>query len=248
MASVNPFVLTDIRARAQEQITQQFQDKVVFGRYVDLLLAGEQEALLLFQALMQARSIDTAVGEQLNILGRIVGQDRVLIGADATKFFGFQGTTLSSTFGTTTNSAVGGYWYSAGAPVGGNVTLDDSQYKTFIKAKIKKNVADASVDGVLEFLSFVFNLKCTVTANGGGEATILLNRKLSDFERALVDGQDASGSWFVPRPLGVRLIIEEPNSDGTLGFLGTPPPAMGMISITDIAPNGGIFGTVLVEE
>ena len=38
MSEVNPFVLTDIRARAQEQITQQFQDKLVFGKYVDSVI------------------------------------------------------------------------------------------------------------------------------------------------------------------------------------------------------------------
>jgi Protein of unknown function (DUF2612) len=240
---VNPFVVTDFIAQSKEQATEQFKDKVVFNKYVALLLAGSVEMMGVLRDLMQLRSIDTAVGEQLDVLGRIVGQDRVLIGADAIKYFGFNGTTLSSTFGSSSNNALGGYWYSYGKPLGGNILLNDTQYRLFIKAKIKKNTTDATANSVMDFLSFVFGVRCTLTVSAGAKATILVSRKLSDFERALVDLQDTSGSYFVPRPLGVELTIEEPTSDGTLGFLGTPG-ALGMISLYAINPNGGVFGSI----
>lgn len=241
--AVNPFVLTDFVANAQDQATDAFRDKVVFNKYLQLLLAGSTEALAVIRDLMQLRSIDTAVGEQLDIIGRIVGQDRVLIGADTFKYFGFNGSTLSSTFGTTDNSAVGGYWYSYGKPTGGNIALNDTQYRLFIKAKIKKNTTDVSANSVMDFLTFVFDVRCVLTVNEDAKATITVSRKLSDFERSLVELQDSSGSYFVPRPMGVQLTVEEPTSDGTLGFLGTPG-ALGMISLYAINPNGGIFGSI----
>lgn len=241
--AVNPFVLTDFVANAQDQATDAFRDKVVFNKYLQLLLAGSTEALAVIRDLMQLRSIDTAVGEQLDIIGRIVGQDRVLIGADTFKYFGFNGSTLSSTFGTTGNSAVGGYWYSYGKPTGGNIALNDTQYRLFIKAKIKKNTTDVSANSVMDFLTFVFDVRCVLTVNEDAKATITVSRKLSDFERSLVELQDSSGSYFVPRPMGVQLTVEEPTSDGTLGFLGTPG-ALGMISLYAINPNGGIFGSI----
>lgn len=241
--AVNPFVLTDFVVNAQEQATDAFREKVVFNKYLQLLLAGSTEALGVIRDLMQLRSIDTAVGEQLDILGRIVGQDRVLIGADTFKYFGFNGATLSSTFGTANNSAVGGYWYSYGKPIGGNIALNDTQYRLFIKAKIKKNTTNVSANSVMDFLTFVFDVKCVLTVNEDAKATITVNRKLSDFERSLVELQDSSGSYFVPRPMGVQLTVEEPTSDGTLGFLGTPG-ALGMISLYTINPNGGIFGSI----
>lgn len=241
--AVNPFVVTDFVAQAQEQATDAFREKVVFNKYLQLLLTGSTEALAVIRDLMQLRSIDTAIGEQLGILGRIVGQDRILIGADTFKYFGFDGATLSSTYGTADNSAVGGYWYSYGKPTGGNITLNDTQYRLFIKAKIKKNTTDATANSVMDFLTFVFDVKCVLTSNEGAKATITVSRKLSDFERSLVEFKDSSGSYFVPRPMGVELTIEEPTSDGTLGFLGTPG-ALGMISLYAINPDGGIFGSI----
>lgn len=241
--SVNPFVMNDFVAEAQDAATDQFRDKKVFNRYLQLLLAGGTEALGVIRDLMQLRSIDTAVGEQLDILGRIVGQDRVLIGADTFKYFGFDGSTLSSTYGTKDNSAVGGLWYSFGKPTGGNILLNDTQYRLFIKAKIKKNTTDATANSVMDFLSFVFDVRCILVSSGDAEAVIRVSRKLSDFERSLIEFQDTQGSYFVPRPLGVRLTVDEPASDGTLGFLGTPG-ALGMISLYDINPAGGVFGSI----
>ncbi len=241
--SVNPFAVTDFIAQSQEQATEQFKDKVVFNKYLAFLLAGSTEMLGVLRDLMQLRSIDTAVGEQLDVIGRIVGQDRVLLGADAIKYFGFNGSSLSSTFGSSTNSSLGGYWYSYGKPLGGNVLLNDTQYRLFIKAKIKKNTTDATANSVMNFLTFVFGVRCTLVESAGAKATILVSRKLSDFERSLVEMQDSSGSYFLPRPMGVQLTITEPTSDGTLGFLGTPD-ALGMISLYALNPNGGVFGSI----
>ena len=245
--AVNPFVTTDFLANAIAQETEQFKDKVVFNKYLELLLTGSIDVLAVIKDLMQLRSIDTAVGEQLDVIGRIVGQDRVLYGADTIKYFGFDGATLAGTFGTSYNSRVGGYWYSFGKPTGGNITLDDPQYKLFIKAKIKKNTTDASAESVMDFLTFVFGVRCTLLESSAAKAKIRINRKLSDFERSLVEFQAVDGSYFVPRPLGVGLEVEEPLTDGSLGFLGTPD-ALGMISLYSMDAAGGIFGSIYTAE
>ena len=245
--TLNTFYENDFRVEALERITEQFKNKPVFQKYLFLMLTGSTEALNVVKDLMQLRSLDTAVGEQLDILGRIVGQDRVLVGADTFKYFGFDGSTLSSTFGSTYNGALGGYWYSYGKPVGGNIRLNDTQYKLFIKAKIKKNTTDGTVESVLDFLGFVFGLKGFLVSSSGGNATIRISRTLSSFERSLIEFVGADGSYFLPRPLGVQLTIQEPESDGTLGFLGTPL-ALGMVSLYAINPTGGVFGSALTEE
>ena len=238
--AINPFSVTDLYAESNTLATDQFKEKVVFNKYLQLLLLSSTQALNTLRDLMQLRSVDTAYGEQLDILGRIVGQDRILYGVDTIKYFGFDGATLSSTFGSTTRPALGGYWYSQGKPTGGDIVLDDAQYRLFIKAKIKKNTTDASAESVMEFLSFVFNLKCTLVSNADAKATIHVSRRLTDFEKSLI--QDSNGSYFVPRPLGVSLTVEEPLTDGTLGFLGTPD-ALGMVSLYAINPVGGVFGS-----
>lgn len=244
--AVNPFVVTDLIALAKTQMTDQFVDKVVFNKLMQLVITGEHEVLTTLRDLMQQRSIDTAVGEQLDILGRIVGQERTLLSADVIKYFGFENKPLSKSFGTTSNPSVGGYWYSYGRPEGGSITLDDTQYRLFIKAKIKRNTTDATAESVMGFLSFVFGVKCYLSSNSGAKATIRVDRQLSSFERALVEYISADGGYFTPRPMGVELTVEEPSSNGTLGFLGTPF-ALGMISLHTISPSGGVFGSVYTE-
>lgn len=245
--ALNTFYENDFKAEALARITEQFKDKPVFQKYLFLLLAGSTEALTVVKDLMQLRSLDTAVGEQLDVLGRIVGQDRVLVGADTFKYFGFDGATEASTYGSSYNDAIGGYWYSYGKPLGGNIQLNDAQYRLFIKAKIKKNTTLSTVEDVLEFLSFVFDVRSFVVSGEAGTAIIRVSRRLSSFERSLLNYVGEDGTYFVPRPLGVKLEIEEPLSDGTLGFLGTPF-ALGMVSLYTVNPTGGVFGSALTAE
>lgn len=245
--ALNTFYQNDFKAEALELITEQFKDKPVFQKYLFLLLAGSAEALSVIKDLMQMRSLDTAVGEQLDVLGRIAGQDRVLVGADTFKYFGFDGATAASTYGSAFNDAIGGYWYSYGKPEGGNIKLNDAQYRLFIKAKIKKNNSVATVEDVLDFLSFVFDVRSFVVSSKGGTAIIRVSRRLSSFERSLMEYVGEDGGYFIPRPLGVQLQIEEPLSNGTLGFLGTPF-ALGMVSLYTVNPTGGVFGSALTEE
>lgn len=245
--AVNPFNVNDFVLESRENVTEQFKDKAVFLKYLDLLLGGSYEALLTLRDLMQLRSIDTATGEQLDVLGRIVGQGRVLIGADTYKNFAFEGVPISSTFGSKNNEELGGYWYSAGRPAGDNIVLNDDQYRTFIKAKIMQNTTTGTVEDTLRFLNFVFGVQALITYNEGGKAIIRLNRRLSPFERALSLWQNADNSHFIPRPLGVTLEIVEPENNGTLGFMGTPF-ALGMVSLYSLNPTGGVMGSVYIEE
>ena len=245
--ALNTFYQNDFKAEALDRITEQFRDKPVFQKYLSLLLSGSTEALAVVKDLMQMRSLDTAVGEQLDVLGRIVGQDRVLVGADTFKYFGFDGAIAASTYGSSFNDAIGGYWYSYGKPEGGNIKLNDAQYRLFIKAKIKKNTSVATVEDVLDFLSFVFDLRSFVVYSEAGAAIIRVSRRLSAFERSLVNYVGEDGGYFIPRPLGVKLEIQEPESGGTLGFLGTPF-ALGMVSLYTVNPTGGVFGSALTEE
>ena len=91
--------------------------------------------------MIQRRDIDSAQGAQLDIIGEIVGQRRVLAQADLYPFFGFEGHLASQSFGSYYKPTIGGYWYSYGSRIGGDVELNDDQYRQIIKAKIIKNNA-----------------------------------------------------------------------------------------------------------
>ncbi len=133
--ATNEFDVEDYLAIARTRTTQQFnlEDAPVFDKYLQLLISGFQEAQEIFDALMKLRSVDTATGAQLDIIGNIVGQDRELIAADLYDFFGMQGALNAYPMGDTNDPSIGGYFFSYGTDMGGNVALDDDLYRLFIK-------------------------------------------------------------------------------------------------------------------
>ena len=237
-----PFEYNDFVAESEDLITTQFQDKEIFKRYLRLLLTGIQEALSVERDLIQKRDIDSATGAQLDIIGEIVGQPRILIITVLYPFFGYEGALAANSFGTYYNNQLGGYWYSYGGKIGGDVTLNDEQYRLIIKAKIIKNNARGTNEDYIKFGNFVFNTQITFEDDHSGKSTILVGRRMSMFEKAIMayvfEGTDYNFTYH-PKPLGVGIGYAEFDATGTLGFLGTPG-AKGMISL-GFPFNGGIF-------
>lgn len=237
-----PFEYNDFVAESEDLITTQFQDKDIFKRYLKLLKLGAQEALAVARDLMQKRDIDSATGAQLDIIGDIVGQPRTLINTDLYPFFGFQGDLVANSFGTYYNNQIGGYWYSFGGKIGGDVSLNDEQYRLIIKAKIIKNNARGTNEDYIRFGNFVFNTDIKFENDFGGKSTVLVGRRMTLFEKAIMafvfEGTDYNFTYH-PKPLGVGVGYNEFDATGTLGFLGTPG-AKGMISLS-YPFNGGVF-------
>lgn len=237
-----PFEYNNFIEESEELITTQFQDKEIFKRYLRLLVIGIQETLAVSRDLMQKRDIDSATGAQLDIIGDIVGQPRVLLNADLYPFFGFQGDLAANSFGTYYNKQIGGYWYSYGGKIGGDVTLNDEQYRLIIKARIIKNNSKGTNEDYIRFGNFVFNTTISFESDGGGKSTVLVGRRMTLFEKAIMayvfEGTDYNFTYH-PKPLGVGIGYAEFDATGTLGFLGTPG-AKGMISLS-YPFNGGIF-------
>ena len=239
-----PFEYNNFLSESGELVTTQFEDKDVFNRYLMLLTLGVQETLSVCRDLMQRRDIDSAEGAQLDIIGRIVGQERVLVSADLYPFFGYVGALAANSFGTFYNPRIGGYWYSYGAKIGADVKLSDDQYRQIIKAKIIKNNSRGTNEDFIRFGNFVLdaNISFDVDMGASSTTTVLVGRRMSLFEKALMvyvfDGVDYNFT-YTPKPLGVGIGVEEYDANGTLGFLGTPN-AKGMISLS-YPVGGGIF-------
>lgn len=240
-----PFKYNDFLTEAGDLITTQFEDKDVFNRYLRLLKTESQTLLGVYRDLMQKRDIDTATGAQLDIIGDIVGQKRTVEGADIFPFFGFVGNVASNSFGTLFKSTVGGYWYSLGQEIGKDVTLSDDLYRKIIKAKIIKNNSSGRKEDYVRFGAFVLDTKINFQDDGGGKSTVLVGRRMTQFEKALMayvfDGLDYKFT-YTPKTLGVGINAQEFDAIGTLGFLGTPN-ARGMITLS-YPFNGGIFADV----
>ena len=224
MADIIPFESRDYLQEMRDRVTMAFEGAPVFDKFLQLLVGPEMELQEAFRQLMQERSIDTAVGAQLDIIGDIVGQPRILINTDLIPFFGYRGYPTALGYGDKEDLTVGGYYWDKTKPQAGSVTLNDEQYRVFIKAKILKNITRATPEDVINFISFVFGVeKVEISTDGNAEATILVSDDIGDFERTLLtyySEENGMKRYFVPKTLGVGYNFGGFVDDNFFSFLG----------------------------
>ena len=245
--ALNEFDTVPYLEEARNRVTYAFTDKPIFDKYLQLLILGQVEIQEALKQVMQLRSIDTAEGEQLNVIGRIVGQERELIAAEMLEYFGFDGYPESQSYGDLENTSTGGFYYSLGTPLTGSVLLNDEQYRLFIKAKILKNTTFATPEDFLGFVKFVFGTEINnVLAEGGGEFTILIGKELNSFERALLTYKTKYQDFdapFVPKPVGVRINYGHFPTDNYFAYQGAPG-AKGYGDVFDTSVGGKYAGLI----
>lgn len=234
---VNEFEIKDYLKDLRSKVTFAFEDSPIFDKYLQLLVRPSVEIQEVLRELMQERSIDTAVGAQLDIIGNIVGQPRELMDTEFIPFFGYEGAFEAQPYGDTTKPAIGGYYWDINTSLTGNVLLNDDQYRLFIKAKILKNVTRATPEDVIKFIKFVFGAeRVQITWDEGAEqALIMVSDDLNLFEIALLRYfvDDKYRSYFVPKSLGVGYVFGTAPTIDPFSYLGTP---------------GGLgFGTYIIE-
>jgi hypothetical protein len=252
MSEITPFEVVDYLEEARGRVTEQFKlngeaGGQVFDRYLQLILSEKVELQLVFKDLMQKRSIDTATGAQLDILGDIVGQPRELIDTALLTYFAYLGYSNAASFGDLNNPTLGGPYHSLGDPLSGNTLLSDDQYRLFIKAKILKNNTNTTPNQFIEFMQFVFGIDINlVVAEGNAEFTLMMGRLLSPFEKVLLNYTSYSSGYpsrFVPKPIGVRVNFGEFDATNYFGFQGSPN-AKGYGDIND-STVGGVYAQLI---
>ena len=144
-------------------------------------------------------NVTTARGYGLDVLGRIVGVNRVIEIANI-DYFGFTGQSGAS--GLPFNQAP----FYAGEPLTGNYALSDDAFRALILAKSMSNVCDGSVKGINAIMRFLFGPSgpLPVTGNcfctGGGAKTMefVFGSALNPVQEAIV-----YQTGVLPVPAGV---------------------------------------------
>lgn len=221
-----PFEDKDFLTSARNSVTEQFKSKQVFDRYLQLLISSSTSVQEQIKKLIQERSIDEAVGAQLDIIGRIVGQPRELVSLSVYKYFAFKGFANGDTYGDVNDPSVGGVFYTEGTPIAGNYRLDDSTYRLFIKSKILKNKTASTPEELIQFLTYIFGGNTPIyLREGASSITIFFGRQLSSLELNLlsfVSFELGYPSKLVPKTLGVGVEYAYFRGNNFFAFQGVP--------------------------
>lgn len=154
-------------------------------------LGGNIEAAA--EAVRKSYDLDTAQGEQLDVIGRIVVADRSFLGtADLNP--GIFDLTDGSEFGD--DDAM----FSA-LTIDQDATLSDELYRLVIRAKIVKNNGDATIENILAGMNFLLPSADVIRVTDGEDMSFSVEfyGQISNLERyALLN------AGLVPKPQGVR--------------------------------------------
>lgn len=221
VGEVNPYNEVDYLAEAKERTTSQFKDRDVFNRYLELMLRGKIELQSVMKDLMQKRSLDTAEGEQLDIIGRILGQPRQLFDSVIIRYFGFNGAAGASPYKTVFDTErTYGPWKGVRDPLLGIRELTDKEFRRLLKLTIIKNTSDANITAFNDGVRLLFGIDNVdyqedVPANyveGAATITISIGRDYNDPEFAAFPGLDeiTLAERFLNRPLGVGVLFQDP--------------------------------------
>lgn len=208
--STNPFDVVDYTTEAQGRYTEQFKlaSHPVYDKYIKIITDTLYDLQLVFKDLMQLRSLDTAEGVQLDVIGALLGQPRELVDYDLIPYFGFDGSLEGQTFGDYYDAGVGGTWRSANDPTGTPITLDDETYKFLLRARIVANTTKATSESVLYGLNFLLGSgSTTIEEFPNAHLTIHFGRTLTALEEYYVRGLSSIGS-IIPVPIGVQVTLD----------------------------------------
>lgn len=228
---------------ARARITDEFRGKPVMDKYLKLLIEGKSELQDVMEDVMTLRSLDTAVGVQLDVIGIIIGRPRGLVYSELFEYFGFQGATQGGSYGSVTDPSIGAPWYSIGAPTGLSREPSDDEYRLLLKAKIVKNRTMATPEDVIEAYRFLFGAsQVTITEQTGARARIGIGKILSAVERGLLFGLGGVGN-LLPKTVGVEYTYSEFQSDRVFATEGFPG-GVGTGDLNDPS-SGGILSNLI---
>ncbi|MBJ8820571.1 DUF2612 domain-containing protein [Citrobacter braakii] len=186
--------------------------------------------------------LDRVTGYRLDVIGRIVGLHRSVPAVIARVFFGFEGHLNTAGFDSKSNSAyVGAPFYSKFSPAYGDYQLADNEYRRFLRVKIARNAAGATIASddrvsLQDVIQTAFNGEAYVTDRKDMTLALNVSPRVSVEELRLI-----VKLGLLPKPAGVRYDYFYRVTPGlTFGF-SRNPSARGFASKFNTAYQGGFF-------
>lgn len=205
----------------KERLLEQYKTSTNLIGLIDALIGGQGDLELVLDQLLTERGINTAVGKQLDIIGEIVGQKRVLVDVSGLEVFGYQGAAGAiGGYGSNSDLSLGARYAGANDEFGAFRELGDYEYRYFIKSKIFKNVGSLTRECLISAFKFILgdDAKIVITEVGNHNVAITIMANLPKSLIQLLVDKD-----ILPRPAGVNYSITLTLGDGlTFAFAGFP--------------------------
>ena len=189
--------------------------------------------------------LDTAGGDQQDLLGKIVGISREVPNVVPKIFFGFENEPNTRGFADFANPGIiGAPFFDLTEPAYTALQLNDADYRFFMKAKIAINttyqsmVSDIHPNAIVEQIGRLFQGFAFVIDNFTMTLVLQVSYEFDTLILSLVKKLQ-----LLPRPQGVRYNIRQIEFDNTFAFLGYPDgKGFGDVNNPTV---GGLFASIV---
>ncbi|QIW91553.1 hypothetical protein vBAbaMD22_40 [Acinetobacter phage vB_AbaM_D22] len=143
----------DYASLAKSRYTSLFAKDPVFDAIVQTIVEYKMNTQDLYINFANTiLDIDKSTGNNLDLIGSIVGQPRVLVDFSVDKYFGFLGNPRAEPYDK-------GLWYSTFSNKGSDSrTLSDEEYRRIIKARIIRNNTNCSREDFIKILDLILDI------------------------------------------------------------------------------------------
>lgn len=192
----------DYKTTARSRLTDRHRSDETFLAILDTLVEIKSQRQKQYLSVADTfLDIDKSEGKNLDLIGKLIGEERTLVNFIDRSYFGFLGARLSESYDI-------GYWYSLYKNKYGTLrTLTDAEYRRVLKARVVKNSSDNNRNSFLEVLN---------TLLGNNSAVIVESENNTAIEVRIID-LDGLASYYlskyksntnlIPIPLGRRLSV-----------------------------------------
>lgn len=182
-------------------ITSQHRTKPNFLATVKASVDPIIDAINCLNTMNEKFDIDTATGDQLQIIADWIGAANAIPNSVPVPFFGFDGQPDALPFSETDDASVGGYFRESGISDSSALTMNSDLFKKVVQAKILLNNTDCSDESAKQIISLVTDKKFKFTDNLNMTVTFSFLDSYEIWEKELV-------RLMFPVPSGVRLLFE----------------------------------------
>lgn len=190
----------DYKAIALSRLTDRHRSDEAFISILDTLVdLKEARQKEIFQISENFLDIDKSEGKNLDLIGKLIGEERNLVNFIDKSYFGFLGARLSEAYDI-------GYWYSLYKNKYGTLrTLTDEEYRRVLKARVVKNSSDNNRDSFLKVLNLLLDNETSVVVESEDNKAIEVRIKDEDGLASYFLSKYKSDTNLIPIPLGRRL-------------------------------------------
>lgn len=183
-------------------ITSQHRSQPKFIKSVETTINAYVDCLNCINSLNEKFDIETATGDQLQIIADWVGAVNSIPNSVPIPFFGFAGQPASLPWRETTDASYeSGYWRDSGMSGYSALKMSSQLFRKVVKAKTLLNNTDCTEKSAKDIISMVLDKKFKFKDNQDMTITFSFLESYETYEIELV-------KLMFPVPSGVKLIFE----------------------------------------